>query len=75
MPSFITSTLLQGFIYGIVALGVYITYRILDFPDMSVEATFPLGAAVAAICLTKGINPGAAWNKHYYIYCSFIRYT
>lgn len=60
MPSFIISTLLQGFIYGIVALGVYITYRILDFPDMSVDATFPLGAAVTAICLTKGINPGAA---------------
>lgn len=36
----------QGLIYAILALGVYITYRILDFPDLSVDSTFPLGAAV-----------------------------
>jgi putative ABC transport system permease protein len=47
----------QGLIFSIVAVGVYITYRILDFPDLSVDGTFPLGAAVAATCLTKGINP------------------
>lgn len=51
------SVLEQGFIFSIVALGVYITYRILDFPDLSVDGTFPLGAAVAAICLMKNINP------------------
>ena len=39
----------QGFIYGILALGVYITYSILDFPDLSVDGTFPMGAAVAAV--------------------------
>lgn len=50
----------QGLIFAIVAIGVYITYKILDFPDMSVDGTFPLGAAVAAVCLTKGINPFAA---------------
>jgi len=50
----------QGLIFSIVAIGVYITYRILDFPDLSVDGTFPLGAAVAAICLIQGINPFAA---------------
>lgn len=50
----------QGLIFSIVALGVYITYKILDFPDMSVDGTFPLGAAVAAVCLSKGFNPFAA---------------
>lgn len=54
---FILSTLEQGFIYGIVGLGVYITYKILDFPDMTIDGTFPLGAAVTALCLTRGINP------------------
>lgn len=47
----------QGFIYGILALGVYITYSILDFPDLSVDGTFPMGAAVAAILILNGVNP------------------
>lgn len=50
----------QGLIFSIVSIGVYITYRILDFPDLSVDGTFPLGAAVTALCLIKGINPYAA---------------
>lgn len=54
------STLEQGLIFSIVALGVYITYRILDFPDLSVDGTFPLGAAVAAVCLVKNMNPFVA---------------
>lgn len=56
----IMGVLEQGLIFAIVSIGVYITYKILDFPDMSVDGTFPLGAAVAAVCLTKGINPFAA---------------
>ena len=48
----------QGLIYAIMALGVYITYKILDFPDLSVDGTFPLGAAVTAALVTRGINPG-----------------
>ena len=44
-------------IYGILALGVYITYKILDFPDLTVDGSFPLGAAVTAIMLVKGVNP------------------
>ena len=50
----------QGFIYGILALGVYITYSILDFPDLSVDGTFPMGAAVAAILILNGVNPWLA---------------
>ena len=47
----------QGLIYGIMALGVYITYKILDFPDLSVDGTFPLGAAVTAALIKSGVNP------------------
>ncbi|NLM42572.1 MAG: ABC transporter permease [Clostridiales bacterium] len=50
----------QGFIFCIMALGVYITFKILNFPDMSVDGTFPLGASVTAILLLKGINPWLA---------------
>ncbi len=49
----------QGLIYGIMALGIYITYRILDFPDLTVDSSFPLGAAVSALLITKGWNPYA----------------
>lgn len=42
----ILSVLEQGMIYGILALGVYITYKILDFPDLTVDGSFPFGAAV-----------------------------
>lgn len=55
--SILTGILEQGLIYAVAAIGVYITFKILDFPDMSVDGTFPLGAAVAALCLTKGMNP------------------
>ncbi|MEG2259459.1 MAG: ABC transporter permease [Oscillospiraceae bacterium] len=47
----------EGFIYGILALGVYITYSILDFPDLSVDGTFPLGACVTAALIAGGCNP------------------
>lgn len=47
----------QGFIYGILALGVYITYKILDFPDLTVDGSFPLGGAVGAVLITKGMSP------------------
>ncbi|WP_125152023.1 ABC transporter permease [Clostridium rectalis] len=57
MLGFLLSVLEQGLIFSIVSLGVYITYKILDFPDLSVDSTFPLGAAVTALCLSKSINP------------------
>ncbi len=47
----------QGLVYGILALGVYITYKILDFPDLTVDGSFPLGASVTAILITNGVNP------------------
>lgn len=55
--SFFITILEQGLIYGILALGVYITYKILDFPDLTVDGSFPLGAAVAAALITRGVNP------------------
>lgn len=56
MDIFVT-ILEQGLIYGILALGVYITYKILDFPDLTVDGSFPLGAAVTATMITNGVNP------------------
>lgn len=50
----------EGLIYAIMALGVYITYKILDFPDLSVDGTFPLGAALTASLIVKGVPPAAA---------------
>lgn len=46
-----------GFIYGLVALGVFISFRILDFPDLTVDGSFPLGAAVAATMIVADFNP------------------
>ncbi|ERJ11166.1 ABC transporter permease [Haloplasma contractile] len=51
------SVLEQGLIFGIMALGVYITYRILNFPDLSVDGTFTLGAFIVATLLINGVNP------------------
>jgi putative ABC transport system permease protein len=53
-------TLEIGLIYGLVALGVYLTFRILDFPDLTVDGSFPMGGAVAATAIVAGINPWLA---------------
>lgn len=47
-----------GLIYGLVALGVYLSFRVLSFPDLTVDGSFPLGAAVAATAITGGMD---AW--------------
>lgn len=47
----------QGLVYGIMVLGVYLTFRILDFPDLTVDGSLPLGAAVTAVAITHGIDP------------------
>lgn len=47
----------QGMIYAIMALGVYITYKILDFPDLTVDGSFPMGAAIAVVLIDRGMNP------------------
>lgn len=57
---FVISILEQGLIYGILALGVYITYKILDFPDLTVDGSFPLGAAITAALITRDVSPYAA---------------
>ncbi len=57
MVDFILGVIAQGLIYTPMVLGVYITYHILDFPDLSVDGTFPLGAAVAAVCIVSGLDP------------------
>ncbi|MDO5425351.1 MAG: ABC transporter permease [Eubacteriales bacterium] len=51
------SVLEQGMIYAIMALGVYITYKILDFPDLTVDGSFPMGAAITALLISKDFNP------------------
>ena len=53
----VVSTLTQGLIYAFIAYGVYITYSILDFPDLTTDGSFPLGAAVTAVLLSKGCDP------------------
>jgi putative ABC transport system permease protein len=49
--------LAQGLVFGLLALGVYLTFRVLDFPDLTVDGSFPLGAAVSAVLIMKGVNP------------------
>jgi len=49
-----------GLIYGLVAFGIYISFRVLDFPDLTVDGSFPLGAAVAAMLILAGWNPWLA---------------
>ena len=56
--SFFITILEQGLIYGILALGVYITYKILDFPDLTVDGSFSLGAAAFLIGVLAGVCTG-----------------
>ncbi len=56
----ILAALEQGCLYGIMALGVYLTFRVLNFPDLTVDGSLPLGAAVAATAIAAGIPPHLA---------------
>lgn len=47
----------QGSLWAVMTLGVYITYKVMDFPDMSVDGTFALGGSVSAVMIVKGVNP------------------
>lgn len=49
-----------GLIFGLVALGVYLSFRVLQFPDLTVDGSFPLGAAVAATLIVNAVNPWLA---------------
>jgi len=51
------SSVSQGLLWSIMAVGVYITFRLLDIPDLTAEGSFPLGAAICAISLVNGMNP------------------
>lgn len=57
---FLINVIEQAGIFGIMAMGVYITYTILDFPDLSVDGSFPLGGAVAAALIVVRVNPWIA---------------
>jgi putative ABC transport system permease protein len=60
MEGFITaggSILTEGCMFGIMVLGVFITFRVLDFPDLTVDGSFPLGAAIMANFIVHGYNP------------------
>ncbi len=56
----IEGILVEGLVYGIMALAVFITFRVLDFADMTVDGSFPLGSAVMAALLSAGVNPAIA---------------
>ena len=49
-----------GLVYGLVGIGVYTTFRVLDFPDLTVDGSFPMGAGVAAAAIVGGIDPWIA---------------
>jgi len=49
-----------GLVFAFVAIGVFLAFRVLDFPDLTVDGSFPLGAAVAAVLITIGVNPWLA---------------
>lgn len=53
----IISTMFQGFIYSVLGIGVFITFRILNFADMTAEGSFTLGGSVCAVMILHGVNP------------------
>ena len=61
MIDLLVPTTAQGLLWAVMALGVYITYRVLDIADLTVEGSFPLGAAVAASMLSAGYGPSPSF--------------
>lgn len=55
--SILSFSFYEGLLFGLIAVGMYITFRMLNFPDLGVEGSFPLGGAVAGILIAKGVNP------------------
>ena len=53
----IQSGIAQGLMWAILTLGIYLTFRVLDIADLTIEGTFPLGAAVTVVLINKGLNP------------------
>lgn len=58
--SLFSNAFYEGLAYGLVALGVYLTFRVLSFPDLTVDGSFPLGGAIVAILIVAGVNPWLA---------------
>ena len=57
MLDLVVGTITTGLLWSLLAVGVFITFRVLDVADLTVEGTFPMGAAISAILITSGINP------------------
>ena len=60
LGNLLSISLYEGLAYGFVAIGVYITFRVLSFPDLTVDGSFPLGGAIAAVLIINGVNPWLA---------------
>ena len=60
LGSLLSGSFYEGLAFGLVAIGVYLTFRVLAFPDLTVDGSFPLGGAVAAILIVNGVNPWLA---------------
>ena len=58
----VIGSLQLGFLYGILALGIYVTFRILNIPDLTAEGSFTLGLAASAVC-TLGIRLPGSWQQ------------
>lgn len=56
------STIAQGLMWSILSLGVFLSFRVLDVPDMTCEGSFPLGGAIAATLITAGVSRGLLWQ-------------
>lgn len=61
MLDLLIPTVAQGLLWAVMALGVYVTFRVLDVADLTVEGSFPLGAAVAASMMTDGYGPATSF--------------
>jgi putative ABC transport system permease protein len=55
--SILSFSFYEGLLFGLIAVGMYLTFRMLNFPDLGVEGSFPLGGAVVGILIVKGMNP------------------
>lgn len=60
MNEFLIDVIIQGLLFGVMSLGVLISYKVLDFADLSVDGTYPLGAAMSAMLIVNGVNPWIA---------------
>ena len=60
MADLAVSTIAQGLMWSILAIGVFLSFRVLDVPDMTCEGSFPLGGAIAASLIASGASPWAA---------------